>query len=204
MTSDDVLAEPAFLTIASSGVMSGATGAYEKLLGDLAGVYLDDAAYSQAVAEFGAERLAYRVEVNQLAEGPGALIIGTSTVLPGRIGDEFAMTRGHLHVKADRAELYYCVSGRGVMLMDTVAGDSRAIQMEPGEAVHVPGHWVHRSVNIGDEPLVTVFCYAADAGQDYQIIADAGGMVQLVVTDGQDGWTAVPNPRHVGYRDVAA
>ncbi len=204
MKPHDALSDPAFLALASDGVMTGATGSYEKLLGDLAGVYLDDDAYQEAVASFGAERLAYRVEVNQLDEGAGALIIGTSTVLPGRVGDEFAMTRGHLHVKADRAELYYCISGRGVMLMDTVAGDSRAIQMTPGEAVHVPGHWVHRSVNVGDEPLVTLFCYGADAGQDYQIIADAGGMVQLVVTDGQDGWTTTPNPRHVGYRGAAA
>lgn len=198
------LAEPAFLALAPSGAMTGATGSYEKFLGDLAGVYLDNDAYKEAVASFGARQLAYRVEVNQVADGPGALIIGTSTVLPGRVGDEFAMTRGHLHIKTDRAELYYCISGRGVMLMDTVAGDSRAIQMLPGEAVHVPGDWIHRSVNTGDEPLVTLFCYPADAGQDYQIIADAGGMAQLVVTDGEGGWRTTPNPRHVGYRAPAA
>ncbi len=201
---DDVPAEPALIAIAETGVMTGATGHYEKLLGDLGGVYLDDDAYQDVLATFGAEQLAYRVEVNQLDEGAGALIIGTSTVLPGRIGDEFAMTRGHLHVKSDRAELYHCISGRGVMLLDTVDGQSRAIQMTPGEAVHVPGDWVHRSVNVGEEPLVTLFCYAADAGQDYQIIADAGGMKQLVITDGQDGWTTSPNPRHLGYRAHAA
>jgi len=201
---EDVAAEPALLAIADNGLLTGATGHYEKFLGDLGGVYLDDDAYQEAVATFGAEHLAYRVEVNQLAEGAGALIIGTSTVLPGLIGNEFAMTRGHLHVKSDRAELYHCVSGRGVMLMDTVTGESRALQMEPGKAVHVPGDWIHRSVNVGAEPLVTVFCYAADAGQDYQIIADAGGMVQLVVADGPDGWTTTANPRHIGYRAAAA
>lgn len=200
----DSLPDPALIAIAENGVMSGATGSYEKLLGDLAGVYLDDDAYRQALATHGGELLAYRVEVNQLADGPGALIIGTSTVLPGRIGDEFAMTRGHLHVKSDRAELYHCISGRGVMLMDTVDGQSRALEMEPGEAVHVPGEWVHRSVNVGEEPLVTLFCYAADAGQDYGIIAEAGGMAQLVVSDPEGGWRTIPNPRHIGYRTAAA
>lgn len=200
----DSLPDPALIAIAENGVMSGATGSYEKLLGDLAGVYLDDDAYQQALATHGGELLAYRVEVNQLADGPGALIIGTSTVLPGRIGDEFAMTRGHLHVKSDRAELYHCISGRGVMLMDTVDGQSRALEMEPGEAVHVPGEWVHRSVNVGEEPLVTLFCYAADAGQDYGIIAEAGGMAQLVVSDPEGGWRTIPNPRHIGYRTAAA
>ena len=57
---------------------------------------------------------------------------------------------------------------------------------------------------MGDEPFVTLFCYAADAGQDYGIIAEAGGMAQLVVSDGIGSWTTRPNPRHVGYRRAAS
>jgi glucose-6-phosphate isomerase, archaeal len=110
------------------------------------------------------------------------------------------VTRGHLHVRADRAELYHCLSGRGVMLLDTVDGRTHAVPLSAGEAVHVPGHWVHRSVNVGDEPFVTLFCYNADSGQDYELIADAGGMSQLVVTDGAGGWTTPANPDHTGYR----
>ena len=90
----------------------------------------------------------------------GALTIGTSTLLPGQYGDEFAVTRGHLHAVSDRAELYYCLSGRGVMLLETVDGRSEAVELTPGEAVNVPGEWVHRSVNVGDEPFVTLFTYA--------------------------------------------
>jgi len=85
------------------------------------------------------------------------------------------------------------------MLLDTVDGQTAAIELTPGKAVNVPGHWVHRSVNVGAEPFVTLFSYAADAGQDYQIIADAGGMKTLVVRDGDDGWATIPNPRHTGY-----
>lgn len=196
---DGAVADPAALTIAASGVMTGGTGSYDKFLGDLEGVYLDSDAYDETVAAQGADRLVYHVDEHRNGTGTGALIIGTSTLHPGRIGDEFAVTRGHLHAKADRAELYHCLSGRGVMLMDTLDGASRAIAMEPGDAVHVPGHWVHRSVNVGDEPFVTLFCYAADAGQDYGLIADAGGMSQLVVDDGDGGWGTRPNPRHTGY-----
>jgi len=58
---------------------------------------------------------------------------------------------------------------------------------------------VHRSVNVGDEPFVTMFCYGADAGQDYALIERAGGMSALVVTDGAGGWSTRPNPDHVGY-----
>ncbi|KHK96439.1 hypothetical protein LK09_15390 [Microbacterium mangrovi] len=187
------------LEIAREGGIEGRSRRYEKRLGDMAGVYRDADAWEAAVAEHGADRLEYWVDDHRYQEGPGALIVGTSTVLPGRMGDEFALTRGHIHEVSDRAELYYCLSGRGVMLMDTVDGQSSAIELTPGKAVDVPGHWVHRSVNIGDEPFVTLFCYAADAGQDYQVISDAGGMKNIVVADG-DGWALVPNPDHRGYR----
>ncbi len=194
------LPEPVLLAVEPGGSVSGHSGGYDKVLGDLGGVYYDDAAYRSAVAEHGPDLLVYRVEEHRNVAGPGALIMGTSTLRPGRIGEEFAVTRGHLHAKADCAELYYCLSGRGVMLLDSLSGESRAIPMSPGDAVHVPGHWVHRSVNVGEEPFVSLFCYAADAGQNYGLIADAGGMAQLVVADGDKGWTTRPNPHHVGYQ----
>ena len=191
--------EPGLLALAADGVMTGATSHYEKRLGDMAGVYRDDDAYRAALAEHGRNFLVYRVEEHRNAEGQGALIIGTSTLQPGRYGDEFAVTRGHLHARADRAELYYCLSGTGVMLLETLDGRTEALPMGPGEAVHVPGHWIHRSVNVGSEPFVSLFCYGADAGQDYELIRAAGGMKSLVVGDGPVGWTTQPNPDHVGY-----
>ncbi len=178
--------------------MKGSTSSYEKRLGDMAGVYRDDSAYRAAVAERGSDFLVYRVEEHRNVDGEGALIIGTSTLQPGRYGDEFAVTRGHLHAKADRAELYYCLSGSGVMLLETLDGKSEALPMRAGDAVHVPGHWVHRSVNVGDEPFVTLFCYGADAGQDYELIRRAGGMKSLVVAE-ESGWSTRSNPDHVGY-----
>jgi glucose-6-phosphate isomerase len=193
--------DPGLLALGADGVMRGATSSYEKRLGDMAGVYRDDDAYRAVLAENGPDFLVYRVEEHRNVGGEGALIIGTSTLQPGRYGDEFAVTRGHLHAKADRAELYYCLSGTGVMLLETLDGRSEALPLRPGEAVHVPGHWVHRSVNVGDEPFVTMFCYGADAGQDYALIERAGGMSAVVVTDGADGWSVRPNPDHVGYPD---
>jgi glucose-6-phosphate isomerase len=69
------------------------------------------------------------------------------------------------------------------------------MEMTAGAVVYVPPYWIHRSVNTGTEPLVTFFCYPADAGQDYDIIARAGGMATLIVADG-DGWREAPNPRY--------
>lgn len=202
MSSQPAVDIPVLLEIAREGGIVGRSRRYEKRLGDMEGVYRDGAAWSAAVAERTADELVYWVDDHRYQEGSGALIVGTSTVLPGRMGDEFAVTRGHIHAVADRAELYYCLSGRGVMLMETLDGQSSAIELTPGKAVDVPGHWIHRSVNVGDEPFVTLFCYAADAGQDYGVIADAGGMKNLVVVDG-DGWALAPNPDHRGYREHA-
>ncbi|SJN40183.1 Glucose-6-phosphate isomerase, archaeal [Microbacterium esteraromaticum] len=199
MSTMPTLDTPVTLTISPDGGIDGRSRRYEKFLGDMAGVYRDAEAWQAAVSARGADELVYWVDDHRYQEGPGALIVGTSTLLPGRIGDEFAVTRGHLHAIADRAELYHCLSGHGVMLLETVDGQSMAVELTPGKAVNVPGHWIHRSVNVGDEPFVTLFCYAADAGQDYALIADAGGMKSLVVADG-DGWMLTPNPDHTGYR----
>lgn len=194
---------PQLLRIHAEGPLDGNTRVYTKHLGEMAGVYRDAEAYEAALSERGADELVYEVQEHKYRTGPGALIVGTSRLLPGRYGEEYAVTRGHLHAIADRAELYYCLSGHGVMLLETVDGQSETVELRPGDAVDVPGHWIHRSVNVGDEPFVTLFCYASDAGQDYQIIQDAGGTRSIVVADG-DGWTSRPNPTHTGYRKTNA
>jgi glucose-6-phosphate isomerase len=200
MTNDDrplVVGEPARLEPdAILGRLVGGNGRYEKFLKDLDGIYRDADAFRAALESDSGEPV-YWVETSTLDEGDGALTIGVSTLKPGRVGDEFFMTRGHIHAKHSCAELYYGLSGRGVMLMETVEGETRAIEITPGAAVHVPGHWVHRSVNVGDEPFVTLFCYPSDAGQDYGIIGAAGGMKDLVGPDGEG--TLRPNTDHRDY-----
>jgi glucose-6-phosphate isomerase, archaeal len=190
---------PAALRIATDGTITGRSSQYRKVLGDLAGVYRDTAAYAGEVERLGADHLVYSVDESRVAEGPGSLVIGTSTLLPGRVGDELALTRGHLHAVPDRAELYHCLSGSGLLILETLDGASEVYPLRAGDALHVPGHWVHRSVNVGDVPFVSLFCYNADAGQDYELIAEAGGMATLVVTDGNGGWTTRRNPDHRGY-----
>lgn len=179
------------------GALRGGNGRYERKLSDLSGLYRDEDAFRRLVGEDGGS-LAYWVESSDVQDGPGGLISGLSVLEPGRVGEEFFMTRGHLHKKPECAELYLGVQGTGVMLLDSIGGDSRAIQFGPGEAISVPGGWVHRSVNVGPTRMASLFCYANDAGQDYELISRAGGMKQLVVVDGA-AWAARPNPDHVGY-----
>lgn len=177
-----------------TGDMGGATGQYEKRLSDLDGVYLDTTAYRAAVAAEG-QRVVYRVCEMRPAQAVGDVIFGTTFMEPGRIGNEYYMTRGHIHATANRPEVYYGESGAGLMLMESLEGETRILEVKPRMAVYVPPMWVHRSVNVGRAPLVMSFCYPSDSGQDYGIIARSGGMSTLIVADG-DRWQAVPNPRY--------
>lgn len=195
----EVLAVPpvTLSILADVGRLEGSNGRYEKVLSDLEGLYRDTDAYQAQLAQDDG-RPVYWVEASQTEDGPGGLITGISVLEPGRIGAEYAMTRGHLHAVADRSELYVGLAGQGVIVLEALDGRTEVVDVEPGRAVYVPGHWVHRSVNVGRERLSTLFCYAADAGQDYGIIERAGGMKSLVVADG-DGYAVQPNPDHRGY-----
>jgi glucose-6-phosphate isomerase, archaeal len=177
----------------ATGSMAGATRHYEKRFADLAGLYADAAAYAAMLPAL-ADAVVYDVWEHRASEAPGDLVFGTSVMKPGQVGDEFFFTRGHQHGLADRAEIYHCLAGSGVMLIEHPAGEVRALPMTPQRIVYVPPYWIHRSVNTGTETLVTVFCYAADAGQDYGVIDRAGGMRSRVVTDGAGGWCLVDNP----------
>ncbi len=189
---------PALTTISpEAGGMAGRTRRYEKRFEELEGLFADADAFAALRASRGGE-VAYSVDEFRPSERPGDLIFGTSTLEPGRVGDEFLMTRGHRHAISDRPEIYACLSGRGVMLMELENGTTRAETLAPNAVVYVAPHWIHRSVNVGHEKLVTLFCYPADAGQDYDIIARAGGMRDLVVDDGSGGWKRRPNPRYRG------
>lgn len=192
---------PALLSVSAAGGIEGRSARYEVRLERLDGVYGDAVAYTARVQANGADELVYWVDSHSYDSGPGSLTIGTSTLLPGTVGDEFAVTRGHLHALADRAELYYCLSGRGLMLMEALDGETSVVELTAGQAAHVPGGWIHRSVNVGTESFVTLFCYNSDAGQNYDVIADAGGMSQRVVTapTAEGGWRLRANHAHIGY-----
>jgi glucose-6-phosphate isomerase len=194
---------PALVSVdPQTGEMTGRTRRYEKRFDELDGLFQDAAAFAAIRAARGAE-VAYRVDEFRPSDRAGDVIFGTSTLYPGRVGDEFLMTRGHIHRISDRPEIYLCQAGHGVMLMELEDGTSRAEEMRPNSVVYVAPHWIHRSVNVGRGPLVTLFCYPADAGQDYDIIARAGGMRDLVVSDGAEGWRLVPNPRYRGRATAA-
>ena len=79
--------------------------------------------------------------------------------------------------------------------MESPDGDIKALKLEKSQLVYVPPLWLHRSVNIGDSELVTLFTYNSDAGQNYEILKKSGGMRKRVVQKDNNSWTLVANTR---------
>jgi glucose-6-phosphate isomerase, archaeal len=188
---------PPFATVlnAQSLEIQPNTGGYVKYIRELHSIYADEEKFQQLLESRGSD-VAYRVNELRFTERGHDLITGISVLNPGKVGSEFFMTRGHLHQRADRPETYYCLSGRGILLMEDLEGRVEAAEMQPGSLVYVPPFWVHRSVNIGSEIFATLFSYPADAGQNFEIVRKAGGFKLLVVENQDKGWRLVPNPRY--------
>jgi glucose-6-phosphate isomerase len=104
------------------------------------------------------------------------------------------MTKGHFHAVLETAEIYYCLRGEGVMVMETPEGDWAVEDLRPGTELYVPPRWAHRSVNTGSAgPLVTFFIYPGDAGHDYGTIERQGFRKLVVERAGRP--EVVDNPR---------
>ena len=157
----------------------------ERRLSDMTGYFLE---------EPGTDADAYRVHEVQVPPTNNNLLSSTTVLQPGKVGNEYFMTKGHFHAVRDRAEIYLALSGEGLLVMATEEGEVVTADMRPGIASYVPGHWAHRSVNVGDEPLVFYAVYIGDAGYDYATIEEQG--FPVVVVDNGHGPEVVDNPRY--------
>jgi len=170
------------------GISEGIPTTYDnhiiRKLSAMVGQFADQRAYDAALAR--EDALLYEVYEIKRPEVAGELLHGISIVHPGVVGEEYFMTKGHFHAELETAEVYYCLQGQGMMVMETPEGDWAVEELRPGRVLYVPPRWAHRSVNTGqDEDLVTFFVYPADAGHDYGTI-EAHGFRKLVVhKDGQ-------------------
>ena len=159
---------------------------------DLKGIFADETNLTNLIAS--SNPLLYEFYDLGVEEKSGNLAYGTSIVYPGSVGREFFMTKGHFHTVMDTAEVYLCLSGHGLMVMENPEGETEIQELTAGEAVLVPGRYAHRSVNISDtEPLVTFFTFAADAGHDYGTI-EQKGFRKLIFRTANESYEVVDNP----------
>ena len=170
---------------------SGKVRPGKRYLSNMAAQFSDQAT-AQALLKDG-DPLLYEFYGLDLPEESGVLQFGTTTLYPGKVGAEYYMTKGHFHTILDTSEVYYCLSGQGMMLMETPEGETDWKELTPGDALYVPGRWAHRSINTGSEPLVMFFVYRADAGHDYGTIEEKG--YRKIVVERNGKIAVLDNPR---------
>lgn len=141
--------------------------------------------------------IVYEVYEIKRPEIAGELIQGISTVHPGKVGDEYYMTKGHFHVVLETAEIYFCLQGQGYLVMETPEGDCAVELLHPNIVLYVPPRWAHRSINTScTEDLITYFVYPGNAGHDYNTIEQQGYRKLVIERDGfpvivdNPGWVA--------------
>lgn len=153
----------------------------KRYLSQMKGMFSDDNAYNKMLAE--GDNLVYEFYDFGVPEDPKELGFGTSICYPGKVGNEYFMTKGHFHVILDTPEVYYCLAGKGIMMMENKEGDVVYKNLTPGVALYVPGGYAHRSICTSkNEPLITFYTYRADAGHDYGTI-ETKGYRRLVVEE---------------------
>ncbi len=156
----------------------------ERRLSDLRGYFADSSAFERLAA--GENPLLYTVAVDETTQGEGQLNYGVGVLMPGRVGAEYFMTKGHFHAWRQAAEVYIGLSGNGLMLLEEeTSGEERLLPLEAGCVVNVPGFTAHRTINIGSVPLVYIAVYPAGAGHDYGVIAKRNFRSVVVDVDGR-------------------
>ena len=135
----------------------------------------------------------YEIRYHPFQTTTSDMSLGVTRLYPGKIGDEYHMTKGHFHERIDQPEIYFCIHGEGYLLMETREGDFRAAPWKPGTITHIPPMWAHRVVNTGKDTLFFVASYHLAAGHDYDAVTRRGFAQVVVEREGKP--VLVPNPR---------
>lgn len=175
----------------NSGILEDYDNKVVRKLSDMQGMFADSDKYQKFLEN--EDSIVYEVFEKSVPEKEGELAHAVTVIYPGKVGDEFYMTKGHFHVVEDTAELYLCIKGSGGIAMETKEGDFKYIEMKPGSLVYVAPYWAHRTVNTGNEEFSFLAIYPANAGHDYGSIEEKGFKKLVVDQNGQP--ELVDNPR---------
>jgi glucose-6-phosphate isomerase len=150
---------------------------------DLKNIYKDN----ESLLSLPQDEIIYEVDAYlPVDEGTlGGLFFGLTKINPGKVGDEYYMTRGHFHSLSDRGEFYWGIKGHGALILMTRDRVTRHEEMRPGTLHYIPAHTAHRVANTGDEPLSFGACWPSDAGHDYEEIEKHGFSSRLFDINGK-------------------
>ena len=168
----------------AAGIMYDPQDHIVRRASDMRGYYADEGALEELIASHD-DPIHYETFESPVPEEHGQVKFCISKLYPGLVGEECFMTKGHYHTLRETGEIYLGLRGRGGMLMKTSDGACRWEEFAPGRLVYVPPYWAHRSVNTGDEPLISLCMYPGDAGHNYGDIKTQGFPQRVFRRDAQ-------------------
>lgn len=146
-------------------------------LSDMKGYYKDGRAEEAAIQA--GDPVVYEMYEPEIVEREGDLAYCTTTMYPGKVGDEYFMTKGHVHQVRETAEVYFFLKGEGALICELPDEDVDVRFVKAGDVCYVPAGWAHRTVNTGEEELVFFAVYPGHAGHDYAFIEARGFSVRV-------------------------
>ncbi len=164
---------PAYNVDFSNGLIQGESVINSvKYLKDLTNIFEDE----QAFLSSDKDKIIYQVQaILPAKEGhEGGLFYGKTLIESGTIGNEYFMTKGHFHQKADRAEFYWGIQGEGILLLMDKNRQTWAEKMYRGSLHYINAYIAHRTINTGNVALSFGACWHSDAGHNYREIMENG------------------------------
>jgi len=176
----------------SDGSISPDNSHWTRRLSEITEIFIDGGQVSKILSQ--EDPIIYEVFDCTVPEEEGHLIPVTTRLYPGRVGNEFYMTKGHFHSKRGTAEVYVILQGEGVLVMQTEIGRTAEQVFTREDLLYIPPYWAHRMVNTGNSPLVFYGVYPANAGHDYRSVADRGFAKRVMFdSTSNNGFKVIPS-----------
>ncbi|MCE9867974.1 glucose-6-phosphate isomerase family protein [Raoultella ornithinolytica] len=160
--------QPPQVVWASGALADGPLLRKSTRIADLAQVFADERARQGMVGEL----VVYDVEMLDTSSAEGALYTGVTHLYPGKVGNEYFMTRGHFHARREQGEVYFGLRGSGLLLLQDEQGQARFEQVFAGSVHIIPGFTAHRLINTGGDTLSALAVWPGGAGHDYAALAN--------------------------------
>ncbi len=155
------------------GKLAGRMERSLRLLSDMEVLFKD----KEAFKSINGNRIVYEV-YRGTVNGLGA---GLTVIYPGKVGEEFHMTKGHVHVEKSHSEIYLGLTGLGLtMLQNRDTGETYIAPLEGGILVWVKGMYAHRSINIYREKLTFLSFYPSNSKVDYEFVLKKGFKLRVI------------------------
>jgi glucose-6-phosphate isomerase len=156
-----------------------------RTLSSMKDAFVDQAAANSILAS-GQDPLIVKVFMAEIPNDKGFLMVNINAVFQGKVGNEYFMTKGHIHDDPEHApEVYITLQGNGKLVLQNKDGDFHVSEMQPHKINYIPAPWAHRCVNVGNVPLIYIGVFPSDTERDYsfdshtfkKIVVDQAGKV---------------------------